>query len=122
MPAKAITIEERRIRRAEAYARATEARTRLTNHSLAVSRHGQVVRHLITRLHRDGFTYVVAPFEADHQMVHLVKGGHADYVLTVDSDVASMAFLSCHTPTGRRLEGRWFTYKLVKAAIRKVAL
>ena len=90
MPAKAITIEERRIRRAEAYARATGGED--SSKQTTVSQYhvtDKLVRHLITRLHRDGFTYVVAPFEADHQMVHLVKGGHADYVLTVDSDVAS---------------------------------
>ncbi|XRB06904.1 hypothetical protein NFJ02_29g68580 [Pycnococcus provasolii] len=95
---------------AEAYARATGGED--SSKQTAVSQYhvtDKLVRHLITRLHRDGFTYVVAPFEGS-SMVHLVKGGHADYVLTVDSDVASHGVpIVSHTDC-RRLEGRWFTY------------
>ncbi|XRA96670.1 hypothetical protein NFJ02_02g71870 [Pycnococcus provasolii] len=93
MPAKAITIEERRIRRAEVMLAQLEARTRLNK-----------------------------PQSRNHQMVHLVKGGHADYVLTVDSDVASHGVPIVSHTDWSTLRGTVVHVQTGEAAIRKVAL
>lgn len=46
---------------------------------------------VIASLRAIGIPYIVAPHEADHQLVHMTQLGLIDYVVTVDSD------LLCHT-------------------------
>ena len=50
-----------------------------------------LVDAVIILLRKSGFSYLVAPHEADHQLVHMLQIGIIDYIVTVDSD------LLCHT-------------------------
>jgi hypothetical protein len=50
-----------------------------------------LIDEVIISLQRSGVPYVVAPHEADHQLVHMAQRGIIDFVVTVDAD-----FL-CHT-------------------------
>ena len=46
-----------------------------------------MVKLVIAALRERGFQYVVAPYEADSQLVHLCRTGCIDAVITVDSDL-----------------------------------
>ena len=50
-----------------------------------------LVDAVIILFRKSGFSYLVAPHEADHQLVHMLQIGVIDYIVTVDSD------LLCHT-------------------------
>lgn len=47
----------------------------------------EMARHLIEELKKAGLPYVVAPYEADAQMVYLEKHGHVSGILSEDSDL-----------------------------------
>lgn len=47
----------------------------------------EMARHLIEELKKAGMPYVVAPYEADAQMVYLEKIGHVSGILSEDSDL-----------------------------------
>ncbi|KXJ90172.1 hypothetical protein Micbo1qcDRAFT_189266 [Microdochium bolleyi] len=47
----------------------------------------EMARHLIEELKKAGTPYVVAPYEADAQMVYLEKHGHVSGILSEDSDL-----------------------------------
>ena len=98
-PAKQMTAEER----AERRARAVESTARQegdleldssTKQSLGVAAGAHVKWPMqletIKELRKCGFSYVVAPYEADPQLAYMARRGVVDVVLTVDSDLIAL--------------------------------
>jgi exonuclease-1 len=93
LPTKAATNAERRKHREEARAKA-DALIKLGNRKLAWKEFmkaacvtSQMVKSLIIEFDNHGIKYVIAPYEADPQMVYLEKIGLCDGILSEDSDL-----------------------------------
>ena len=94
VPAKDVTAEARARRRAKAFAAAEQASDDAEPCSAdlraAVKVEWRMVVEVISELRTQGFQYVVAPYEADSQLIHLEKSGCIDAILTVDSDLVAL--------------------------------
>jgi 5'-3' exonuclease len=89
LPAKDRTAAARAARRAKAFAEAEvgdDAEPCRADLRAAVKIEHGMVRLVIAALRTRGFHYVVAPYEADSHLVHLVRTGCIDSVISVDSD------------------------------------
>lgn len=93
LPTKADTAKERRLKREEAKAKA-DALVRLGNKKLAWKEFmkaagvtPQMAKSIMLELDIRKVKYVVAPYEADPQMVYLEKCGIVDGILSEDSDL-----------------------------------
>ncbi|KAI2467367.1 hypothetical protein F4781DRAFT_402601 [Annulohypoxylon bovei var. microspora] len=93
LPSKALTEASREKRREEAKktgfellkaGKPTQAHTELQK---AVDVTPEMARHLIEELKKAGVPYVVAPYEADPQLVYLEQQGHVSGILSEDSDL-----------------------------------
>lgn len=93
LPSKAMTEKERRVGREENRAKALEAlaqgdkRAAWTFARKAVDITPGMAKSLIEEFKRLGVSYVVAPYEADSQMVYLEQVGLVDGILSEDSDL-----------------------------------
>lgn len=93
LPTKAATADERRLRREEAQRKADEL-VKSGNGKLAWKEFMkaaavtcQMAKSVMVELDKLGVKYVVAPYEADPQMVYLEKIGLVDGILSEDSDL-----------------------------------
>lgn len=93
LPTKAQTAKERRLKREEAQRKADQL-VKSGNRKLAwkefmkaaaVTSH--MAKSVMAEMDRLGVKYVVAPYEADPQMVYLEKIGEVDGILSEDSDL-----------------------------------
>ncbi|CUM68268.1 uncharacterized protein PRCAT00005990001 [Priceomyces carsonii] len=93
LPTKADTANERRLRRVEARKKA-EQFTKSGNKKLAWKEYmkaacvtAEMAKSIMVELDRLNIKYIVAPYEADPQMVYLEKIGLVDGILSEDSDL-----------------------------------
>ncbi|ODV81651.1 PIN domain-like protein [Suhomyces tanzawaensis NRRL Y-17324] len=93
LPTKAETAKDRRLKREEAQKKADEL-TRTGNHKLAWKEFmkaacvtHEMAKSIMVELDALHIRYVVAPYEADPQMVYLEKIGVVDGILSEDSDL-----------------------------------
>ncbi|EGV63221.1 Rad2 nuclease [Yamadazyma tenuis] len=93
LPTKAATAKERKERREEAQAKADEYMKK-GNKKLAWKEFmkaaavtSQMSKSVMVELDRMNVKYVVAPYEADPQMVYLEKKGYVDGIISEDSDL-----------------------------------
>lgn len=93
LPTKAETAKERRLRREEAQRKA-DALVKRGNKKLAWKEFMkaaavtcQMAKSIMVELDRMNVKYIVAPYEADPQMVYLEKIGEVDGILSEDSDL-----------------------------------
>ncbi|CAE8633763.1 unnamed protein product [Polarella glacialis] len=96
LPGKRSTNDERRRRRVECRA---EGERRFREGDLAGARSclaqavevaPQVVADVVQELNATGARFIVAPYEADAQMVYLSLHGHVDFCITEDSDLLAL--------------------------------
>ena len=90
LPAKDLTATARAERRAKAFAAAeagSECEPCNPDYRAAVKIDFGMVQQVIAALRTRGFHYVVAPYEADAQLVHLMRTGCIGAVISVDSDL-----------------------------------
>ena len=93
LPSKAETESKRRISRQESRARGLEhLKFRRTSQAFlelrkAVDVTPEMAQMFITELKRANVDYIVAPYEADSQLVYLEKTGIIDGILSEDSDL-----------------------------------
>jgi exonuclease-1 len=93
LPAKDSTAAARSARRAKAFAEAEvgeDAEPCPADLRAAIKIEHGMVRLVIAALRTSGFHYVVAPYEADAQLVHLVRTGCIESVISVDSDLVAL--------------------------------
>lgn len=93
LPTKAATAAERRTKREEAQKKADEYMAK-GNRLLAWKEFmkaagvtSQMAKSIMVELDRRGIKYIVAPYEADPQMVYLEKIGLVDGIISEDSDL-----------------------------------
>lgn len=93
LPTKKDTLTDRRVKREESLAKANALMLQNKN-KLAVKEFmkaacvtPQMAKSVMVELDKLGIKYVVAPYEADPQMVYLEKQGIVDGILSEDSDL-----------------------------------
>ena len=94
LPAKDRTAESRAIRSATEFAKAqagSDAEPCEAHYRAAIKIELGMLQMVIAALRTRGFQYVVAPYEADSQLVHLCNTGCVDAVISVDGDLSSSA-------------------------------
>ncbi|KAG2734326.1 hypothetical protein G9P44_002332 [Scheffersomyces stipitis] len=93
LPTKAETANERRVKRQEArkkaeeYSKAGKRSLAWKEYMKAASVTSQMAKSVMVELDARGIKYIVAPYEADPQMVYLEKIGLVDGILSEDSDL-----------------------------------
>ncbi|PQE32382.1 hypothetical protein CJF32_00001149 [Rutstroemia sp. NJR-2017a WRK4] len=93
LPSKAATEKDREKRRLEStrsgqeLLRAGKASQAYLEFQKAVDVTPEMARHVIDELKKVGVQYIVAPYEADAQMVYLERRGIIDGILSEDSDL-----------------------------------
>lgn len=93
LPTKAETNRERRRRREDAqrkadnYAQLGNSKAAWKEYSKAASVTHNMAKSVMVELDQMGISYVVAPYEADPQMVYLEKQGIVDGIILEDSDL-----------------------------------
>lgn len=93
LPTKADTANDRRLKRqearkkADAYVKNNQKLLAWKEYMKAASVTSQMAKSLMVELDKFKIKYVVAPYEADPQMVYLEKMGLADGILSEDSDL-----------------------------------
>ncbi|KAI9488331.1 PIN domain-like protein [Zychaea mexicana] len=100
LPIKGATVEERRRRRTEALAKGKELlkqgkqreATECFQHSIHVTPH--MIQQVVKALNAKKIKHIVAPYEADAQLTHLINTNKVDAVITEDSD---LLVFGCHT-------------------------
>jgi len=114
LPAKDRTAESRAIRRATEFAKAqagsSDAEPCEAHYRAAIKIEWGMVQMVIAALRTRGFQYVVAPYEADSQLVHLCNTGCIDAVISVDSDLVVLGAkkvyfrVNCYTGDAKVLQ------------------
>lgn len=93
LPTKAETANERRLRREEARQKADasynrgDKKTAWKEYMKAASVSSEMAKSVMAELDQRNIKYIVAPYEADPQMVYLEKIGLVDGILSEDSDL-----------------------------------
>lgn len=93
LPTKADTANDRRVKRqearkkADAYLKNNQRLLAWKEYMKAASVTSQMAKSVMVELDKHNIKYVVAPYEADPQMVYLEKIGLADGILSEDSDL-----------------------------------